>query len=84
MENNLPEVHPETCFSIGHWCSQKTDREIVKSLYKKVKKKNPVLALWIKTWSEKTTDKFGSMACGLILYRLIESQFEANEMKNLL
>jgi|LakMenE18May11ns_1017448.scaffolds.fasta_scaffold9958718_6 hypothetical protein len=84
FEPMLPLVQPETCFSIEKECMNVNDIDLVKKLYKQVKKKNPVIATWINAWAKKTKDRFGAMACALIVYRLLESQDEADMMNELL
>jgi len=80
----LPIVQPETCFAIEGECVNQDDTVLVKKLYKQIKRKNPIVAVWIREWSKKTKDKMGAMACALIVYRLIESQFEADFMNEML
>ena len=80
MFDCMPVVKAETCFSIQGECTNVSDIETVKRLFKKIKKENPIVAQWVKNWSEQTDDKIGAMTCALITYRLIQSQLEANMM----
>ncbi len=84
MFGEMPFIQHETCFSIEGECIDVDDIDVVKKLYKKLKKTNPVVALWIKQYSKHTKDKIGAMACALITYRLIESQMEADAMNDML
>jgi len=79
----MPIVQPETCFAIEEECKDLTDKETVNRLFKKLKKNNPVVAAWIKRWSNTTKDSLGAMACALIAYRLLESQSEADFMNEI-
>ena len=80
----MPIVKPETCYSLEGDCLNKSDYATAKKLYKRIRKENPVIALWIREWAKKTDDKTGAMICALVTYRLLESQIEADELnKNL-
>lgn len=80
FESIMPIVQPEVCFSLEDECRNVSDAETVKRLYKKVKKENPIVAMWIKNWAKQSKDRISSMACALITYRLIQSQIEADMM----
>jgi hypothetical protein len=78
MEYNLlPVVDPKVCFSVEKMCEQDNDRFILEYL-SDIKKKNPIVALWITRFAKTTNDKLGAVACAAIAYKLLESQSEAN------
>jgi hypothetical protein len=79
----LPVVQPDTCFSVEQECLNIDDSQFVRKLYKKIKDKNPVVAMWIKNWAKKTIDPKGAAICALITYRLLESQEEADYLNEL-
>ena len=54
------------------------DVEFIKKTLKKIMKNNPVVAMWIKNYSKTTKDRFGAIVCAVVVYRLLESQDEAD------
>jgi hypothetical protein len=78
IETSLPVVKPETCFSIERECLGVRDVEFIKKTLKKIMKNNPVVAMWIKNYSKTTKDRFGAIVCAVVVYRLLESQDEAD------
>ena len=75
----LPVVEPEVCFSVERMCTSESDAFIFEYL-DEIKKKNPIVALWITRFAKTTEDKIGAMACAAIAYKLLESQAEANAL----
>lgn len=81
MEKYLPEVSKEVAFSTSAnilECSN--DEYYVKKQIEEIREVNPVVAEWIKKFSEKTEDFVGSAMCGIIVYKMIYSQAEAKLM----
>ena len=78
IETSLPVVKPETCFSIERECLGVRDVEFIKKTLKKIMKNTPVVAMWIKNYSKTTKDRFGAIVCAVVVYRLLESQDEAD------
>jgi hypothetical protein len=76
----LPVVKPEICYSLEHEVIGQFDVEYVKSFLKKLDSDNPTIAQFIRRFSKTTEDRMGAIFCGLIVYRMLESQAEANEM----
>lgn len=77
----LPFVKTDTGFSIARELVGEFDDSYVKEQLKMIKKNNPTIADFITKFSSKCDDKTGSAICGIVVYRLIESQIEANKMK---
>lgn len=83
-ETSLPIVKPETCFSIERECANVPDAKFVKSMLKKIAEENPVIAMWIKNYSKTTKDRFGAIVCAVVVYRLLESQDEADFLNEIM
>jgi hypothetical protein len=77
---NLPIVNPGIAASIQSELSDKFDKTYIREQVARLEKENPVIAHWIKRYSSTTKDKLGSAYCAIILYRLLESQLECDEM----
>ena len=75
----LPIVKPETCFSVEHECNG-SDKQFLKKHLHALRENNPIVALWIERFSKTSKDRVSAMICGLMVYRLLESQEEANFM----
>jgi hypothetical protein len=78
--NALPFVKPEICYSVEQECLNIPDKVFAKKIYKKLKKTNPIVALWIKKYAKTTKDPLATMICSLIVYRLLESQSESDSL----
>lgn len=86
--NCLPLVNPQIGAAIANDMKKETDIQYLKKSLKKLSKKNPCIAWWIKNYSKSTNDKLGAAYCGLMVYMLLENQLEADkladEMKDLI
>ena len=80
MSSFLPFVKPEIGFSLEREICDKFDVEYVKNQLEKLKKDNPSIAEFIMKFSKKTGDSLGTAFCGVMVYRMLESQSEANSM----
>ena len=80
MDGLLPIVNPEICFSLQREVFNISDIQFIKKQLKLLKKKNPVIALWIKEFSKRSEDRLFTMMCALMVYRMLEIQFEVDEM----
>ena len=81
-ENVLPVVQPETCFSVEHEIENFDDKVFIRRMLKRVMSKNPILGLWVKQYAKSSKDPKSTMICALVLYRLLESQEEADYMND--
>jgi len=84
IETSLPIVQPETCYSIEQEVIGLPDKEYVKKVLKKISEVNPVVALWIKNYSKTTQDRIGAIVCAVVVYRLLESQEEADFLNEII
>lgn len=80
-KNFLPIVKPETCFSVEKNCFSSDD--FLSKHLSEIRKKNPIVGMWIDRFSKTTEDKEGSVACAVIVYKLLESQEEANYLNSI-
>lgn len=76
----LPIVKPEIAGSVEREVFDQVDIKYAKAFLKKLDKDNPTIAVWIRQFSKTTKDRMGAVMCGLMVYRLLESQSEANRM----
>jgi len=77
----LPVVKPEIGGSLQQEMVEKAnDLKYVKQQLRRLDTENPTVAYFIRNFAKTTKDKVGAAYCGLIVYRLLESQAEANRM----
>lgn len=82
MKPLLPLVLPEIGFSLAESLNLNLpDNKYVRTELKYLDDKNPVIANFIRDWSLRAKDKVRSAMCGILVYRLLESQAEANRMR---
>lgn len=78
--NHLPVVKPEIGGSLQREISHRNDIEYVKEQLLKLDEQNPTISRFIKRFSKTTKDRLGAAFCGIVIYRMLESQAEANWM----
>lgn len=77
----LPVVKPEIGGSLEREMIEKSnDLKYIKEQLRRLDVDNPTVAYFIRNFAKTTKDKVGAAYCGLIVYRLLESQAEANIM----
>ena len=77
----LPVVKPEIGYSIDRELQNVVDdAEYVRDQLKRLDKENPTVAQFIRRLSKLSKDKIHVAYCGLIVYRMLESQSEVNWM----
>jgi len=79
----LPTVKPETCFSIETIFSRDEDETFVLRYLEEIKKTNPMVGLWIERFSNKSDDPLMTSACATVVYKMLESQLEAERLNTL-
>jgi hypothetical protein len=81
----LPVVKPEIGCSLEREMmdvlQESDDINFVKDKLRRLDILNPTIARFIREFSKTTKDKIGAAYCGIIVYRLLESQAEANKMQ---
>lgn len=77
----IPVVKPEISFSLQHEVFNKFDKKYLKEELKKLDEENPVISYFIRNFSKTTNDKIGAAWCGLLVFKLLASQAEANLME---
>jgi hypothetical protein len=80
VDKYLPVVNPEVGYSLGREISKWDDEPYIDEQLDLLLDKNPTLAVWIREYANRTEDPIGAMMCGLCVYKLLESQAEANLM----
>ncbi len=76
----LPIVNKDIGFSIAHHIGSSGDKDFVKKELKKIRNENPVVADFIKKWSKLDSHSLHSAFCGILVYNLLRSQAEADEL----
>lgn len=80
MKTLLPIVDSEVGFSLAKYVGEKGDAEFIKSELKKISKENPTIAEFIKKWSSLSNCQTHTKFCGILVYKLLRSQAEADRM----
>jgi hypothetical protein len=78
----LPKVNSEIGFSVAQSIGNQSDHEFLSQELKKLEKNNPVIAEVISRWSKKKNGRisFKAAFCGILVYKLLESQAEVDSM----
>ena len=82
MRNLLPFVLNEVGYSVAAGLDDNDIKNIKKEL-KHIQKVNPAIAEFINGWSRNASTKdakIHSAFCGILVYKLLESQAEADQM----
>lgn len=80
----LPIVNDEVGYSLQHDIPD-NDPDIWLKEYKRIKKINPTIAKWLKQWTKKCKpDRMGVLMCGIMVYKLLESQSEADDLRDII
>ena len=77
---NLPVVNPVIGAAIAQNMSKESDIKYLKDSLRLLERTNPCIAWWIKNYSKSTKDKIGSAYFGLMVYKLLENQCEADNL----
>lgn len=80
MKPLLPIVDAEVGFSLAKHVGEKGDDEFVKLELKRIDKENPTIAGFIKRWAELSGCPTHTTFCGILVYKLLRSQAEADRM----
>lgn len=80
INNLLPVVNPDVGHSVAESIGDEDQEYIIKEI-KKLKKKNPAIADFIKKWCKGSKCTTHSALCGILVYNLLESQAEVNLME---
>lgn len=81
MKPLLPTVSSEIGFSLAKSVGEQCDDAFVKRELKIIKKENPTVAEFIQKWSSLGKNKTHSAFCGILVYKFLRSQAEADRMK---
>lgn len=81
MKPLLPIVDSEVGFSLAKTVGEKGDAEFIKTELKRLDKENPTIADFIKKWSQLGGCQTHTKFCGILVYKLLRSQAEANRME---
>lgn len=80
MNSYLPKVDPSIGGSLEHEIKDKDDIQYIKMQMKRINAQNPVIAKFILEFSKLTKDRKGAAFCAILIYRMLESQAEADKM----
>lgn len=81
MEPVIPKINEDVCFSIE---KEMVEEKWLQDMAKHIRENNPTVAGWLHTFSGKLTPccSRAAMLAAFLTYRMIESQMEANKMKD--
>jgi len=77
----IPVVKPEIGFSLQKELFDKFDKSYLNDQLLKLDDINPVISEFIRKFSKTTDDPLGAAWCGLVIFKLLQSQAEANLME---
>jgi hypothetical protein len=77
----LPIVNAEIGLPIAHALRGQDDDNYVHEELAKINKENPVIVEFLQQFAETTEDEMGSLFAGILIYKMLRSQAEADRMK---
>jgi hypothetical protein len=80
MKPLLPIVDAEVGFSLAKSVGERGDSEFINSELRHINKENPTVADFIKKWAELGRCSIHTKFCGILVYKLLRSQAEADRM----
>jgi len=81
MKPLLPIVDSSIGFSLAKYVGEKGDVEFIKTELRRIKKENPAIVDFIKKWADLGGCQTHTIFCGILVYKLLRSQAEADRMK---
>jgi hypothetical protein len=81
MKPLLPIVDSNIGFSLAKYVGERGDAEFMKAELQKLDKENPAVADFIRKWSSVGGCQTHTKFCGILVYKLLRSQAEADRMK---
>lgn len=82
MEKYLPRVKRAIAASMSANIRSADDAEFLKAELREIKKVNPLIAEFIRRFSKNSKDKKHAAYCGIMVYKLLYSQIEADVMND--
>jgi len=82
MEKYLPVVKKEVTYSIIGNLQNAEDIKYIEKRLKEIDEVNPIISQWIRSYSKSAKNKLYTAYCGLVVYELLYSQAEADDMHN--
>ena len=79
----LPVVNPDVGHAIAaNFSDDKSDRKVIAAELKRISRENPAIANFIGDWAKqmKGEGAIHSAFCGVLVYKLLHSQAEADQM----
>jgi hypothetical protein len=80
MKPLLPIVDAEVGFSLAKNVGERGDVEFLQSELVRINKENPTVADFIKKWGKLSDCPTHTKFCGILVYKLLRSQAEADRM----
>lgn len=83
MKQLLPVVNSDVGHAIAGSLGDEFNKETWRAEFKRIQKLNPAIAEFIGKWSRlaKAGNKLHTVICGIVLYKLLESQAEVDMME---
>lgn len=80
-QNQVPVVTPETGHSVCAEMESEKGNEYVVKLFERIEKENPCVAQFISRLAMQHNDPVGVSTSAILVYRLLESQLESDNLK---
>lgn len=80
MKPLLPIVDSDIGFSLAKYVGERGDSEFIKIELKRLDNENPAVADFIRKWASLSTCQTHTKFCGILVYKLLRSQAEADRM----
>jgi hypothetical protein len=80
-ERRLPRVTKETGYAVCRELEQEEDNNYIIRLLERLEEQNPCVAEFVSRLAIQHEDPVGISTAALLVYRLLESQIEADELK---
>lgn len=77
----LPIVTQETAYAIRGEMEQQPGNQYIKDILSRIEKENPCIAEFISKFAMNYPDPVAAAITGVLVYRMLESQLEADELK---
>jgi hypothetical protein len=78
---NLPRVTKETGYAVCRELEQEDNNDYIISLLARLESKNPCVAEFVSRLAIQHDDPVGITTAALLVYRLLESQAEADDLR---
>lgn len=80
MKPLLPIVEADIGFSLAKFVGERGDNDFINLELRRMEKENPTVSSFIKKWAKLGGCPMHTKFCGILVYKLLRSQAEADRM----